>query len=41
MATRDILVIGREAEEHSSIIRQLVLTDKKDDIGEPVLQGDD
>lgn len=32
---------AQEAEEHSSIIRQLLLTDKKDDIGEPVTHGDD
>ena len=32
---------AQEAEEHSSIIRQLLLTDKKDDIAEPVVQGDD
>jgi two-component system chemotaxis response regulator CheB len=29
----------QEAEEHSSIIRQLLLSNKKDDIGEPALQG--
>ena len=32
---------AQEAEDHSSIIRQLLLSDKKDDIAEPVLQGDD
>lgn len=32
---------AQEAEEHSSLIRQLLLSDKKDDIAEPALQGDD
>ena len=32
---------AQEAEEHSSLIRQLLLSDKKDDIAEPVLKGDD
>jgi two-component system, chemotaxis family, protein-glutamate methylesterase/glutaminase len=33
---------AHEAEEHSSMIRQLLLSAKKDDIGDPVLQtGDD
>ncbi|HEY4426223.1 MAG TPA: chemotaxis protein CheB [Pyrinomonadaceae bacterium] len=31
----------REAEEHSSIIRQVLLSGQKDDIAEPVLQSDD
>jgi two-component system chemotaxis response regulator CheB len=32
---------AREAEKHSTIIRQLLLSDEKDDIAEPVSQGDD
>ena len=32
---------AREAEEHSSAIRQLLLNAEKGDIGEPVLQGED
>jgi len=32
---------AREAEEHSSVIRELLLSAKKGDIGELVLQGDD
>jgi len=32
---------AREAEEHSSVIRQLLLSGEKGDIGEPVLQTDD
>jgi len=32
---------AQEAEEHSSLIRQVLLSDKKDDIAEPVLTGDD
>jgi two-component system, chemotaxis family, protein-glutamate methylesterase/glutaminase len=32
---------AREAEEHSSVIRQLLLSGEKDDIAEPVLHGDD
>ncbi|HEX7330169.1 MAG TPA: chemotaxis protein CheB [Pyrinomonadaceae bacterium] len=32
---------AKEAEKHSSVIRQLLLTEKKDDIGDEVLQGDD
>jgi two-component system, chemotaxis family, protein-glutamate methylesterase/glutaminase len=32
---------AREAEKHSSLIRELLLTGKKGDIGESVLQGDD
>ncbi len=32
---------AQEAEEHSSLIRQLLLSDKKDDTAEPVLTGDD
>jgi len=32
---------AREAEEHSSVIRQLLLSGEKGDIGEPVLQSDD
>ena len=42
--TRAAVVFARraqEAEEHSSLIRQLLLSDKKDDIAEPALQGDD
>jgi two-component system chemotaxis response regulator CheB len=31
---------AREAEQHSGILRQLLLSGEKDDIGEPVLQGD-
>jgi len=31
---------AREAEEHSSLLRQLLLSGEKGDIGEPVLQGD-
>ena len=32
---------AREAEEHGSLIRELLLTAKKGDVGEPVLQNDD
>lgn len=32
---------AKEAEQHSSVIRQLLLSEKKDDIGDEVLQGDD
>jgi two-component system chemotaxis response regulator CheB len=32
---------AEEAEEHSSLLRQLLLSDKKDDIGELIMQGDD
>ena len=32
---------AREAEEHSAILRQLLLRGEKGDIGEPVLQSDD
>ena len=32
---------AREAEEHSSVLRQLLLSGKKGDIGEPALQSDD
>ena len=32
---------AQEAEEHSSIIRQLLLSGKKGDVGEPVLQRED
>jgi two-component system chemotaxis response regulator CheB len=32
---------AREAEEHSSMIRQLLLSDKKDDIADAILQADD
>jgi len=32
---------AREAEEHSSVLRQLLLHDQKDDIGEPILTGED
>ena len=31
---------AREAEEHSSVIRQLLLSDKKDDIADEVVHGD-
>lgn len=42
--TRAVISFARraqEAEHHSSIIRQLLLSDKKDDIAEPALQGED
>lgn len=32
---------AREAEEHSSVLRQLLLSGEKGDIGEPVLQSED
>jgi two-component system chemotaxis response regulator CheB len=32
---------ARQAEEHSSLIRQLLLQAEKGDIGEPILSGDD
>jgi two-component system, chemotaxis family, protein-glutamate methylesterase/glutaminase len=32
---------AQEAEEHSSVLRQLLLSDKKDDISDEVLQGSD
>ncbi|HYV13641.1 MAG TPA: hypothetical protein VE980_22235 [Pyrinomonadaceae bacterium] len=32
---------AREAEEHSSALRQLLLRGEKGDIGEPVLQSED
>ena len=32
---------AREAEEHCSLIRQLLLTQQKDDIAEPALHGSD
>ena len=32
---------AREAEEHSSVIRKLLLSAEKGDIGEPVLQGEE
>ena len=32
---------AREAEEHSAVLRQLLLQDEKGDIGEPVLTSDD
>jgi len=32
---------AREAEEHSSVIRQLLLSGEKGDIGEPILQSED
>jgi hypothetical protein len=31
---------AREAEEHGSVIRQLLLSAKESDIAEPVLRGD-
>lgn len=32
---------AREAEEHSSLLRQVLLSREKGDIGEPVFQSED
>lgn len=40
-AARMFELRAREAEEHSSVIRQLLLSENKDDIADEVLQGDD